>query len=121
MSTEVFWNDAKPPRDADEHRAAEWLVLIARNAGITTVTADNVGEWLWRYAFVQEMLGRSHRDYKTELSVFADVLARFRSATLAGRVGDDDREEFVAMYVANRVACCREQADGVEADVQATA
>lgn len=113
MSTTVVWNDAAPPATAGEHMAAEWLVMIARQVGLASVTADNTGEWLWRFAFLQEMAGRRFGEYERDVWRFEGVLDRFCGATLEGRVGEQDRDAFISEHVANRVECAREQADGV--------
>jgi hypothetical protein len=88
MSTEVFWNDAKPPRSEGEHVAAGWLAMIARQVGLTSVTEDNRSEWLWRFAFTQEMAGRrfgGKRGYERDTGLLEVVLNRFMTAALEGR------------------------------------
>lgn len=116
MSTWVVWNDAVPPATAGEHRAAEWLVMIARQVGLASVTSDNISEWVWRFAFVQEMAGRHYREYERETCKFVAVLHRFCSATLEGRVGEQLRDDFIGERIANKIECAREQADGVESE-----
>lgn len=110
MSTEVFWNEAEPPATNAEHMAVKWLVMIARQVGLTSVTTDNVGEWVFRFAFVQEIAGRKWDDYRTEVDQLATVLARFSSATLEGRVCDKDLTEFVCDHAKAKVECSLEQA-----------
>jgi len=88
MSTEVFWNDAKPPRSEGEHAAAGWLAMVARNVGLTSVTEDNRSEWLWRFAFTQEMRGRrfgGKQGYERDIGRLETVLDRFRTATMEGQ------------------------------------
>ena len=116
MSTEVYWNNAKPPRSQREHGAAYWLVVEARQLGITSVTEDNRSEWLWRFAFIQQMRGCrfSGKDgYEHAMGRFASVLDRFRTATLVGRVVDHDREQFVEEFTRRAIDAAREQADAV--------
>jgi hypothetical protein len=116
MSTEVFWNDAKPPRSEGEHVAAGWLAMVARNVGLTSVTEDNRREWLWRFAFTQEMRGRRFtgaKGYKRDMGQLESVLCRFRTATLEGRVADRSREEFVEEFTREATDAAREQVDAV--------
>jgi hypothetical protein len=116
MSTDVYWNDAKPPRSQGEHGAAEWLVSEAREIGITSVTEDNRSEWLWRFAFIQQMRGRrfgGKDGYERAMWQLASVLDRFRTATLVGRVVDHDREQFVEEFTRLAIDAAREQADAV--------
>jgi len=116
MSTEVFWNDAKPPRSEGEHEAAGWLAMVARNVGLTSVTEDNRSEWLWRFAFTQEMGGRSFggkHGYERDIGRFEAVLDRFRTATLEGRVAEVSRQQFVEEFTQVATDAAREQADAV--------
>jgi len=116
MSTDVHWNNAKPPRSQREHGAVFWLVVEARQLGITSVTEDNRSEWLWRFAFIQQMQGCrfSGKDgYEHAMGRFASVLDRFRTATLVGSVVDHDREQFVEEFTRRAIDAAREQADAV--------
>jgi len=113
MPTEVVWNQADPPATPEDHLGAEWLVMIARRVGITTVTPDHATEWLWRFAFVQEMSGRRFRDYEPECRKLSEVLDRFQSVRLEGRVCDQHRDEFVRDLIASKIECSREGADSV--------
>ena len=115
MATTVIWNDATPPGNDGEHMTAWWLAAVARSVGITSVTPGNRSEWLWRWAFMQEIGGRRFGDYESEMSLFAEALDRFCGVTMEGRVGDDDREEFVRFAVEEKIASARDQADGVVA------
>ena len=126
MSTEVFWNESKPPRSENEHIAAGWLAMVAREVGMTSVTAENQSEWLWRFAFTQEMAGRrfgGKKGYECDVSRFETVLERFRTATLAGRVAARSRDQFVVEFTSTAIDAAREQADAVieEACLGATA
>lgn len=119
MSTEVFWNDAKPPRSEGEHTAAAWLAMVARHIGLASVTDGNRSEWLWRFAFTQEMAGRRFggpRGYERDVARLETVLCRFVSVTLKGRVGEDSREQFVEDFVRTATDAAREQADAVIAE-----
>ena len=114
MSTEVFWNEAKPPKSEGEHQAAGWLASIARTVGITSVTDANRSEWIWRFAFMQEMRGRRFggaHGYERDIGRLDVVLQRFISATLKGRVVDQNREEFIEDFMRTSIDAAREQAD----------
>ncbi len=119
MSTEVFWNDAKPPRSEGEHVAAGWLAMIARQVGLTSVTEDNRSEWLWRFAFTQEMAGRrfgGKRGYERDTGLLEVVLNRFMTAALEGRVAEVSREQFIKDFTSVAIDAAREQADAVTAE-----
>ena len=116
MSTEVFWNEAKPPRSQGEHTAAGWLAMVARQIGLASVTESNRSEWLWRFAFTQEMNGRKfggNRGYERDMAQLEVVLDRFRTATMEGRVANVGREQFVAEFTSVAIDAAREQADAV--------
>jgi hypothetical protein len=124
MATEVFWNDAAAPSGEEEGRAVEWIVMIARQIGLSSVTAANKGEWLWRYAFAQAIRCRPFGGkwgYGDEIERLQVILDRFRSATLRGRVADQDREQFVGELVRLVIDAAREEADCVFADADAIA
>ena len=119
MSTEVFWNDAKPPRSQGEHTAAGWLATVARDIGLASVTEDNRSEWLWRFAFTQEMHGRrflGKRGYERDMAQLEVVIDRFRTATLVGRVAEVSRQQFIEEFTCMAIDAAREQADAVIAD-----
>ena len=119
MSTEVFWNEAKPPRSQGEHTAAWWLATVARDIGLASVTEDNRSEWLWRFAFTQEMRGRSFggkHGYERDMGRLEIVLDRFRTATMKGRVANVSRQQFVEEFTSVAIDAAREQADAVIAD-----
>ncbi len=119
MSTEIFWNEAKPPRSEGEHVAASWLAMLARQIGLTSVSDDNRSEWLWRFAFTQEMRGRrfgGKHGYERDMGRLEPVLDRFRTATLEGRVADRNREQFVEEFTQVAIDAAREQADAVIAN-----
>ncbi len=119
MSTEVFWNQAKPPRSEGEHVAAGWLAMIARQVGLTSVTEDNRSEWLWRFAFTQEMAGRrfgGKRGHERDTGRLEVVLNRFMTATLEGRVAEVSREQFIKEFTSVAIDAAREQADAVTAE-----
>jgi hypothetical protein len=119
MSTEVFWNDAKPPRSEGEHTAAGWLAMVARQIGLASVTEDNRSEWLWRFAFTQQMAGRAFggkRGYERDMGQLEVVLDRFRTATMEGRVANVSRDQFVAEFTSVAIDAAREQADAVIAN-----
>ena len=119
MSTEVFWNDAKPPRSEGEHASASWLACVARQVGIASVTEDNRIEWLWRFAFTQEMAGRrfgGNRGYERDVEQLQVVLRRFMTATLEGRVAERSREEFMEEFTCVAIDAARGQADAVIAE-----
>lgn len=116
MSTEVFWNDAKPPKSEGEHTAAGWLAMIARQIGLASVTESNRSEWLWRFAFTQEMTGRRSVAYERDIGQLQAVLCRFMTATLEGRVAEHSREEFIEEFARVAIDAAREQADAVIAD-----
>ena len=114
MATDVFWNDAKPPMRQGEDVAVEWLVSLARQLGITSVTEANRVEWLWRFAFAQEMRGRrpgGAKGYERDIGQLEAVLSRFMTATLEGRVADQGRDEFVEDFTRRAIDAAREQAD----------
>mgnify|MGYP003348550194 CR=1 FL=1 len=119
MSTEVFWNEANPPRSESEHAAAGWLAMVARNVGLTRVTENNSSEWLWRFAFLQEMAGRKFggkHGYERDMGQLEAVLERFRTATMEGRVADVGRDQFVEESTSMAMDAAREQADAVIAE-----
>ena len=119
MPTEVSWNKSKPPKSQGEHVCASWLATVARQVGLTSVTEGNKSEWLWRFAFTQEMGGRrfgGKRGYEHDVARLEIVLDRFRTATLEGRVADLSREEFMDEFMRLAVDAAREQADAVIAD-----
>lgn len=119
MSTDVFWNEAKPASTPGEHTAAGWLAMLARQIGLASVTEDNRSEWLWRFAFTQEMAGRrfgGKRGYERDMGQLQVVLDRFRTATMEGRVADMTREQFVEENARAAIDAAREQADAVIAE-----
>jgi hypothetical protein len=116
MATDVFWNDASPPTRQGEHVAVEWLISVARQLGITSVTEANRGEWLWRFAFIQEMRGRRPggvKGYERDIGRLEGILSRFMTATLEGRVADQSRDEFVEDFTRQGIDAAREQADAI--------
>lgn len=125
MPTDVYWNKAKPPRSEGEHASAGWLASIARQVGITTVTEANKSEWLWRFAFSQEMSGRrfgSSNGYERDIERLRFILDRFRTTRLEGRVVDQNRDEFVEEFIASVIESAREQADAaIEEDCNSPA
>jgi hypothetical protein len=119
MSTEVFWNDAKPASTEGEHVAAGWLAALARQVGLTSVTEGNRSEWLWRFAFTQTMAGRrfgGQHGYERDIGRLEAVLCRFVSVTLEGRVAERNRAQFIEEHACAAIDAAREQADAVIAE-----
>lgn len=121
MPVEIFWNEAPAPTTEADHAGAEWLAVIGSRAGLTSVMPDTVAEWLWRFSFLQVMSDRRWGDYRSEVDALAVVLDRFYSATIWTRGGPQSRDEFVSEYVAAKVECAREQADGAVAHYEESA